>query len=66
MLTSRLSCSFRPTIVNALSNSSNRKQLHSNQMAMFTKNLSKKTIVLFIDFSFEDMEAMYPKVNLNS
>jgi len=35
-------------------------------MAMFTKNLSKKTIVLFIDFSFEDMEAMYPKVNLNS
>lgn len=33
-------------------------------MAVFNKNLSKKTIVLFVDFSFEDMEAMYPKVTL--
>lgn len=32
-------------------------------MALFTPKLTGKTVVLFIDFSFEDMEVMYPKVN---
>ena len=33
-------------------------------MAAFPKRLTGKTIVIFVDFTFEDMEVMYPKMRL--
>jgi protease I len=31
---------------------------------MFTPKLRGKTVVIFVDFTFEDMEVMYPKIRL--
>ena len=37
---------------------------HADTRMAFTPRLTGKTVVMFVDFSFEDMEVMYPKIRL--